>query len=100
MDELVVHPEALIRRAKSWEEAAAWLRDSEREVTAVSLSAAGEAVRPAAARFWAAALGRTQAGVRAADGLADALRDVVADLDEADQRVADGLGGAGAPPRA
>ncbi|WP_110239774.1 hypothetical protein [Nocardioides gilvus] len=95
MDELVVQPEALIRRAMSWEEVAEWLRDSERELAALSLSlsASGEAVRPAAARFWAAARGRTQAGVRAADGLAEALRGVVADVGDVDRRVAEGLGG-------
>ena len=93
MDELVVQPDALIRRAKSWEEASEWLRDSEREIAAVLLSAAGESVRPAAARFWAAAHGRTQAGVRAADTVAEALRGVVADVGEVDGRVADGFGG-------
>lgn len=93
MDELVVQPEALIRRAKSWEEAAEWLRDSEREVSDIaggSFSAAGEAVRPAAARFWAAALGRTRTGRLAAEAAAEGLRGVVADVSDVDQRVADG----------
>lgn len=99
MDELVVQPEALIRREKSWEEAAEWLRDSEREIAAVPLSAAGESVRPAAARFWAAAGARTQAGVRAADGLAEALRELVADIEDVDRRAADGFGDAGVPSR-
>lgn len=92
MDELVVQPEALIQRAKRWEDAAEWLRDSEREIAGVPLSAVGESVRPAAGRFWAAAQVRTQVGVRSADGLAEALRGVVADVDEADRRAADGLG--------
>lgn len=89
MDDLVVRPEALVRRAEGWEEAAGWLRDSEREVATVSLAAVGEGVRPAATRFWAVTAGRTQAGVQAADGLSQALRGVVADVSDADMRVAE-----------